>query len=299
VAWSDWSKDYTVAAGQQIASPRARYLQWRASFKRNANANSDRPAEVLERVQIAYLQQNLRPQVVSITVLASGIGLQRQPALQSAGLGAASTPADGLPLNSPRSQGRERQTLLPRQVLQPGARSFTWKATDDNDDSLQYSIFFKGEGETDWKLLEKQATETFYTLDGSSLPDGVYSIKIVASDEASNPYGKSLVGELISPPFVMNNSTPTVEVTSHKINGRKMDVSFRARIPAGRLATGEFSIDGGEWNLLFPSDGIADSPQEEFQFTTSELSVGEHLISVRSSDINGATGTAKLVVRIQ
>jgi hypothetical protein len=299
VTWSDWSSGYTAAAGQQVTSPRARYLQWRASFKRTSNTNADLPAEVLERVQIAYLQQNLRPQVVSIALLAPGIGYQRQPAMQSTGLGIATTPADGLPLNSPRSQGRDRQALPPRQVLQPGAQSFNWKATDDNDDNLEYSIFFKGEGETDWKLLEKQRTEAFYTLDGSSLPDGVYSIKIVASDEPSNPYGKFLVGELVSPPFVMSNSTPVVEVTGHKINGRKVDVNFRARIPAGRLTTGEFSVDGGEWNLLFPVDGIADSSQEEFQFTTPELSVGEHLISVRSTDANGLTGTAKAIVRIQ
>ena len=60
--------------------------------------------------------------------------------------------------------------MPPRQILQPGAQSFTWKATDDNDDSLEYSIYFKGEGESDWKLLAKELTETFYTLDGAALP---------------------------------------------------------------------------------------------------------------------------------
>jgi hypothetical protein len=299
VTWSEWSAAYTSAGGQQVASPRARYLQWRAAFKRTASANADPPTEVLERVQIAYLQQNLRPQVVSITTLPAGVGLQKQPTLQSAGISVPASANDGLPLNSPRTLGKERQTIPPRQVLQPGAQSFTWKATDDNDDSLEYSIYFKGEGETDWKLLEKQRTETFYTLDGSSLPDGVYTIKVVASDEPSNPYGKFLVGELVSPPFVMSNSTPVVELIGHKISGRKVDVNFRARIPAGRISTGEFSIDGGEWNLLFPADGIADSAQEEFQFTTPDLTVGEHLISVRSTDANGATGTAKVVVRVQ
>jgi len=300
-SWSDWSDAYATAAGQQITSPRARYLQWRAVFKRSARANGDLPSEVLDRVQMAYLQQNTRPQVTGITVLPFGVALQKTPNLQTGSLSASvsSTGTDGLPLNSPRSRDRDRQALPPRQALQPGAQSFTWKATDDNDDNMEYAIYFKGEGESDWKLLAKKLSDTFYTLDASSLPDGVYTVKVVASDAPSNPYGKFLIGELVSPPFVIGNSTPAVEITGHKINARKVDVQFRSRVATGRIMTGEFSIDGAEWFLVLPVDGIADSPQEEFQFTTPELSVGEHLISVRSSDANGTTGTAKLVVNVQ
>jgi hypothetical protein len=295
--WSAWSSAYTTGAGQAITSPRARYLQWRATFKRGGAATG--PADALERVQMAYLQQNLRPQVVSINLLPFGVALQKQPALQASSMGLNVTSSDGQPLNSPRGRDRDKQALPPRQVLQPGAQAFTWKASDDNDDALVYQLYFKGEGESDWKLLEKNLTDSFCTLDSSSLPDGVYTLKVVASDEPSNPYGKFLVGELVSPPFVIANSTPAVEMVSHKLSGRKVDVQFRSRVSTGHIYSAEFSIDGGEWFLVFPVDGIADSPQEDFQFTTPELSIGEHLISLRSTDANGTTGTARLVVRVQ
>ena len=147
-------------------------------------------------------------------------------------------------------------------------------------------------------MLEKKLTDTFYTLDAASLPDGVYTLKVVASDEPSNPFGKFLMGELASRPFVISNTTPQIEITGNKVNGKRVEVQFRARVPTGRIGTAEFSIDGGEWFLVFPVDGIADSALEEFQFSTSELSVGEHLIGVRSSDSNGNTGTTKLLVKI-
>ena len=299
-SWSGWSSPYTTAAGQQITNPRARYLQWRAVFKRGTSAASGQPADTLERVQIPYLQQNVRPQVVSINVLPFGIALQKPPALQPGilSMGMPTTASDGLSLNSPRERGKEKQPIPPRQVLQPGSQSFMWKATDDNDDNLEYSLYFKGEGESDWKPLEKKLTDTFYTLDAASLPDGVYTLKVVASDEPSNPFGKFLIGELVSRPFVISNMTPLVEISGHKVNGKRVEVQFRARVPTGRIATAEFSIDGGEWYLVFPADGIADSAQEDFQFSTPELSVGEHLIGLRSSDSNGNTGTAKLVVKI-
>ncbi len=300
-SWCDWSAPYTQKPGQQITNPRARYLQYRVTFKQGSSntASGAAPSDVLERVQIPYLQQNVRPQVLSISVLPYGIALQKTPSLPPGTLSiSATTSTEGPALNSPRERGRDRQPLPPRQVLQPGAQSFTWKATDENDDSLEYSIYFKGEGETDWKVLEKRHTDSFYTLDAATLPDGTYRLKILASDAPSNPYGKSLVGELVSNPFVISNSTPLVEITSNKVNGKRVEIQFRSTVPAGRIASAEFSIDGGEWYLLFPVDGIADSAREEFQLTTPDLSVGEHVIGIRSSDNNGNTGTSKLVVRI-
>jgi hypothetical protein len=294
-SWSDWSAPY-AAPGGQVTSPRARYLQWRATFKGGTGAS----AELLNTVQIAYLQQNLRPQVTGIEVLPYGIELQKQPSLAMSGISMvaqASTP-DGRSLNSPRERFKDRQPMPPRQMLQPGAQSFAWKAVDDNEDSLEYSLYFKGEGESDWKLLEKKLTDTFYTLNTASLPDGAYRLKVVASDAPSNPYDKYLIGELISNPFVIANASPQVEIMGSKINGRKVEAQFHAQVAIGRISTAEFSVDGGEWHLVFPADGIADSAQEEYRIITPELSSGEHLIGIRSSDGDGNTGTAKLIIKI-
>ncbi len=298
-SWSDWSTAYT-SPGQQITSPRARYLQWRATFTNIPSGRFGTISDVLEQVQIAYLQQNLRPQVTNIEVLPYGIELQKQPMLAAGGqnLYSPSAGSDGRSLNAPRERGRERQPLAPRQVLQPGAQSFTWKAVDDNNDTLEYSLYFKGEGENEWKLLERKLTDTFYTLNVASLPDGVYRLKVVASDAPSNPYDKFLIGELISEPFVITNATPQVEITGTGMSGKKVEVQFRARVSTGHIASAEFSIDGGEWLLVFPTDGIADSMEEEYQISTPELTVGEHLIGVRASDGNGNTGTAKVVIKI-
>ncbi len=298
-SWSDWSPAYG-SPGQQITSPRARYLQWRATFKNSSGAASGPMADTLEQVQVAYLQQNLRPQVTSIEVLPYGIELQKQPSLAAGGLTlyTSSTGLDGRSLNAPRERGKEKQPMPPRQVLQLGAQSFTWKATDDNDDSLEYALYFRGDGESDWKLLEKKLIDTFYTLNAAALPDGIYRLKVVASDAPGNPYDKYLIGELVSDPFVIANATPQVEITGNGMSGRRVEAQFRARVLTGRIATAEFSIDGGEWFLVFPVDGIADSVQEEYRIATSELSTGEHLIGIRASDGDGNTGTARLVVKI-
>jgi hypothetical protein len=297
-SWSAWSDPYS-ASGQQIASPRARYLQWRASFKRNSDSAPNAAADALERIQISYLQQNIRPQVAGIEALPYGVELQKQSSMAlGLSLNISSTTSDGRSLNAPRERGKEKQPLSPRQVLQPGAQSFTWKAFDENDDELEYHLYFKGESESDWKLLEKKLEDAFYTLNAAALPDGTYRLKVAASDSPSNPYDKFLVGELISDPFVIANTSPQIEITSNKITGKKIEVQFRARVSVGNIATAEFSIDGGEWNLIFPLDGIADSTQEDYRFMTWELPVGEHLVGIRTSDRDGNTGASKLLLKI-
>ncbi len=297
--WSDWSSPYTAAAGQQITSPSARYLQWKAEFKRSTAATPTTEPGFLDNVAVAYLQMNVRPQVTNVTVLPSGIALQSQPPMTTGTVSLSSTAGDQRPaINSPRARNREEQRMPPRQIIQPGAQSFTWKATDDNGDDLVYSLYFRGSDEKDWKLLAKDVRETFYTLDVGALPDGVYILKVVASDAPSNEYGKGLIGELLSKPFVVCNGTPLVETVRHTIEGRKVTVEFLARAPSARIESGEFSIDGGEWFLVFPADGVADESTEQFRFSTPELVPGEHLIGLRATDINGNTGTARLVVRI-
>ncbi len=120
----------------------------------------------------------------------------------------------------------------------------------------------------------------------------------MASDAPANPYDKYLIGELVSDPFVVANATPLVEIMENRTSGKRVEAQFRARVLTGRITTAEFSIDGGEWFLVFPVDGIADSIQEEYRIATSELSTGEHLIGIRASDGDGNTGTARLVVKI-
>ena len=70
--WSAWSKLYASAEGEQITSPNARYLQWRAVL-----TTENAPSPVLTSVTAAYLPRNLRPEVASITVHPAGTVFQR------------------------------------------------------------------------------------------------------------------------------------------------------------------------------------------------------------------------------
>ena len=67
--WSDWQP---VGDDGDVASPRARFVQWRAVL----NSGNDVPPS-LSSVTIPYLQQNYRPSVESVDLLKAGVRLQK------------------------------------------------------------------------------------------------------------------------------------------------------------------------------------------------------------------------------
>jgi hypothetical protein len=56
-SWSDWSAALPRREGEQITSPAARFLQWRAVFTRPQSP----PSTQLTAVTVAYLTANSRP----------------------------------------------------------------------------------------------------------------------------------------------------------------------------------------------------------------------------------------------
>ncbi|MBI4481479.1 MAG: hypothetical protein HY652_01180 [Acidobacteria bacterium] len=300
--WTDWAGPYKNPDGEHIQSPRARYLTWKAVFSaRPEEAKLINVQNAVESVLIAYLQQNLRPQVQSINILPPSIALQKivvQLPQQGGNPTSSRNSRTNLPPNLRSGLGMPRVNIPPRRVAQPGAQSFTWEATDENQDELTYSIYYKGENESNWKLLEEKWEDTFYTIDSNTLPDGTYLVKVVASDSSSNPSQEALLGELISKTFDINNTPPSIEILSNQTLTRRVEVAFRAQDRTSRVYQAEYSLDGGEWQLIFPKDGIADSKQEDFTLKTEELSSGEHTLGLRVTNTVGVTGTHKLVLKI-
>ena len=44
------------------------------------------------------------------------------------------------------------------------------------------ALWFRGEGESDWKLLKTNMHENTFAVDGDALADGRYFFRVVASD---------------------------------------------------------------------------------------------------------------------
>jgi len=283
--WSEWSPPVKSPDGNQITSPRARFIQWRTTVRSGPGA----PAWI-EDVSLAYLPRNVAPEVLSITALPIGVGLQQlaqvaiDPNVESSGL-------------DPSVFGPVAQ-VPPRRFYQRGARSFQWQAEDRNGDTLEYAIYYRALNDQTFRLLKDKLRDNFFTIDGATLADGRYVIKVVASDGPDNPAGQKLTGERLSEPVDIDNTPPTVKVmTQPQAAGRDVRVVFSADDATGKIRRADVSVDGTAWLPVFPDDGIADSGHEVFSVDSGQLAAGEHTVSIRVFDTSGNVGTLSVTVR--
>jgi hypothetical protein len=70
-------------------------------------------------------------------------------------------------------------------------------------------------------------------------------------------------------------------------------VGFNGISSSAAIARAQYSLDGGDWQAVFPVGLLSDAPKESYQFQLQDLTAGEHTIAVQISDRYGNTTSAK------
>ena len=284
--WSAWSPAY-ASSGAPITSPKARYLQWRATL----SGTGDGPS--LTSVTAAYLPRNGRPQVRTVTVHPPGIVFQKpystgDPDL--AGFDNQSTPERKL---TQAAQNQGAGSSIGRRTYQKGLETLQWRADDENDDELVYEVQYRREGDTAWKVLRSGLTESILVWDTSTVPNGTYFVRVVASDAPSNPASTALSGELDSAAFDIDNTPPTFATPAARVDGARTIVTFDVRDDHSPVLKVEYSADGEEWKSVFPTDGIADSRAEHFEVSLDGR-IGARGLTLRALDSMNNVSTTQV-----
>jgi sugar lactone lactonase YvrE len=288
--WSSWTNAYTTENGSPITSPRARYLQWRAVLSGTA---SETP--LLTSVTAAYLPRNMRPRVASITIHPPGTVFQRPfPTDPEIAGFDGDTPdrraaAQVSPAGGPAAGGSPN---LGRRAYQKGLLTFVWRAEDDNRDDLSYDVQYRGEGDTAWKLLKRGLTDAILVWDTTSVPNGRYVLRVIATDAPSNSPGTALTGAMESMTFEIDNTPPTVTVTGVRRDGPRVVIAFDVRDEHSAVQKAEYSLDGDRWQTVYPRDGIADSRAEQFELVL-EGETADRGVIIRATDALNNVASAR------
>jgi hypothetical protein len=277
-----------------MEAPSARFAQWKAVI------HDGRPGDGIDWVSLAYLPRNVAPVIDGIVLQEPGVRAQSQAGIsvgQPANVTLKMPPSpnvSGVVITQSSTTPRFEQP--PQGTLQKGYQTVVWTAHDDNDDEMRYAVYFRGENEREWKLLKDNLEQKFYSWDTTTLPDGAYYLKIVASDAPSNPPTLALKSERESERFEVDNTPPVIEqlwATAGAKRGNSVVVKFAVRDAASNIERAQYSLDGGEWILIAPTNDISDAPEERYDFSLAGLFPGEHTISVRAFDRFENVGSAK------
>jgi sugar lactone lactonase YvrE len=289
--WSDWSPAYTSPGGNKVVSPSARFIQWKARLSRQSKGTSP----FLESVSLTYLPSNLTPKVESITVNPPGVIVVRMPLASEPD--AAETAFSQTPSPPAGTEFGSPFPLPPigKKIFRKGMRSVDWKATDPNGDTMRYDLYFRGDGEKEWKPLVRGCMDTYFAWDSTLMPDGRYRLRVIASDAPANPASDARTAETVGEAFVVDNSPPIIEAISKKEGGSPY-VDIKATDSASPVRSLEYSLDAARWILVMPSDGVADSMTEQFKIPLERLGAGEHTLMLKATDSEGNVGSARVLL---
>jgi hypothetical protein len=272
--WSDWSPPIQKKL-EQILSPKARYLQYKALFKSSGGMASP----LLRRVTLFYLQANAAPTIEKLELLPPNEVFIKPPEQEDVIWG-----AEDLISSESVKKRDERIVFTPKRVERKGYQTVAWEAADENEDRLQFAVSLRKEGETAWRLVKEGWKESLFVFDTLSFPDGFYSLKLEASDLPSNPPGTELRAEKISPAFIVDNSLPVIKNFTSTRDKNSLNVSFQAEDSWSSIESVEYLIRPQEWRMVFPADGICDSKVEDFKFRAPLAAGAENIVTVRVTD---------------
>jgi hypothetical protein len=290
--WSEWSEALTDPNAANVTSPNARFVQWRAEISADAD---DSP--ILSGVTLSYLPQNNPPVIRSLNVTT------QLAALTAAGKSAAhQQPASStysVTVTDTGEAGASSLTGTPTQTVSRGVSQqiqISWQTEDPDGDRLVYTLYFRGEEESQWKLLRANFTEISLVLEGDVFADGKYLFRLIASDKPSNASGAAREADLTSAPVLFDNTPPVVRAGTPQRNGATAELEVEAADAASGLRRAEYSVDATTWIPLEALDGVVDGQQERFRLRLENLSAGEHLVVIRAFDSSNNAGLTKVVI---
>lgn len=267
--WSAWTAPQTALDGN-IAAPPAQYLQWKLTTPKASNDI------VIDGVTVAFMNRNVAPEIEAVAVQDPGVVLVSSAYPTSPQVLEATNPDEyGIftSLDSPRDRASADQG---KRLFRKGYRTVSWRANDDNGDSLRYTLEFRMKGNDRWLRLREKIEETQINFDTSQLPDGRYELRLTASDEVDNPSAALRdVKEDIE--FQVDNTAPRIAASA---SGDGVVVRITDELsPIGRV---EYSVDAEKWIPLLPTDGISDSRDETYRLDRN--SVNGKFVVVRAVD---------------
>jgi WD40 repeat protein len=287
--WSPWEQ-VDLRKNNPVSVPPARFIQWKAVLR------SGDPGPRVESVTLNYLPKNVAPDFDDVTVQA-GVRYQVLPKPPGADLGVGTSQQPHFDAPPPVTHDRD-------------SIGVKWSVHDENDDQMVYSVYYRGDGDTRWLLLKENLTDKFCSFEASLLPDGVYTIKVVASDAPSHSPGQALTAEKESARFEVDTTAPQIENLAASVDGDQIHVSFRALDSFSNIKHADYSVDAGEWQFVEPVGQLSDSKTESYDFrvvvpapsaasAAAKTAAGqlEHVVVVRVYDRYENMSSAKTIIR--
>ena len=89
----------------------------------------------------------------------------------------------------------------------------------------------------------------------AAFPDGIYKLRVTATDTPDNPPGQALTNQIESDPFMIDNTAPQITSLTGSRSGNQVVLRWKAKDGLSVMDQAEYSLDGGDWQESNPPPG--------------------------------------------
>ncbi|MFQ3548327.1 MAG: SpoIVB peptidase S55 domain-containing protein [Armatimonadota bacterium] len=310
--WSDWSSEYTNPIGEKIKENQARYIQYKVNMK--ANGSNESPK--LSAVNITYLTANSAP-TVSITQPSKPVAWSGEQTVKWKGedpdknkltydlFYAKLGTNDWKPLNN-KSESKVEQAKTEKEITEKVES--TLKQSKDIPEDMKKEVLNKTKSDVESIISDiiqstkpTSTTSTSFKWNTKEIEDGIYVIKVTASDKISDALNY-LTADALSEPIIICNTVPILKLSAKETTiekDKELKITGNASTKLVTIAGVQYKIDDGQWYACVPSDGMFDSFSEDFSIAIKDLSAGERKIEIQAIDSagNATKETVKVTVK--
>ena len=249
-SWSKWEETESGNPAR-IKSPKSRYLQFRANW---TGDNVE-----IARITVSYRDVNQAEYIAQLTLSAPP-----QPP----------RPPQEAQQGQPKASKPQESVFKRLQV--------SWRIDNPDQDHLYLQIFFKKVGDKAWTLLAKgdDIKGNAFPWDASVMPDGIYQVKLVASDWPDNAEDESFTAEKISNFFIIDTTKPAL---TFKVSEKGV-VNGQAQDETSAISSLQYFVDDKDARSIVSKDGVLDEKAEQFEFALKDLGKGPHKIFIQACD---------------
>ncbi len=164
-----------------------------------------------------------------------------------------------------------------------------WSASDADGGVLKSSVMYSDDDGASWMPLDEELSVTDLTIDSTDLPSSTAgALKVVVSD-GMNTAEATVNGLQLGP-----NRIPTAQVVSPS-NGDWFEPGTNVMLVGRGFDPEDGFLTSGSLVWASDRDGLIGQGQV---LNTSSLRSGNHVITLRASDVAGASGTATVNISI-
>lgn len=269
--WTKW-----VSPDNIDSLPPSRYVQWRIEFNKNSN--------LFKGLTISAKQLNRPPKIENVKIHPPGeIYVKNVSQIGDRLVQDVHEKERAFPeiaQSRPSDSGTQTYYLY-------GFRMVSFSVSDPDGDDVRVDIEIKPENSKTSFPLAQNLKDNFFTFDARTLPDGIYTLIITASDAIDNGEENCLKDTFEVPLFEIDNTPPqiTLEETSSGVVG--FSVKDNSSIKSCRI-----SRNGEIWRIIESDEKKIGSKEAHF---TVNLKSEDKWIVFQAVDAYGNMATSSWV----